>query len=78
LASADVDEAVLREAARRAEGFSFAQVREAYILAGQYAFRRGADDIGNADLFEGVERVRQEGQIISTRVNGRPVGFEIG
>lgn len=40
-----------------AEGFSFAQLREAFIMAGQFAFERG-DDISVAGLLGGVRALR--------------------
>ncbi len=38
-------------------GWSFAELREAYIVAGQLSFERG-EDITAADLLEGVRALR--------------------
>lgn len=54
------------------EGFSFAQLREAYILAAQAAFQRNAD-IDTADLLEGVRRLRHT--IVLGSMRGTHTGF---
>jgi ATP-dependent 26S proteasome regulatory subunit len=78
LARLDLDaldpDAVARGAAAL-EGFSFAQVCEAFILAGQLAFQRGGDTISSDDLLEGIRLVRGEGQAVGQRADGRAVGF---
>lgn len=48
------------------EGFSFAQLREAYILAAQAAFRRN-DEIRLTDLLTGICRLRNTIQLGSAR-----------
>lgn len=48
----------LREAVGASSGFSFAQLREAYVLAGQFAFERGGD-IRGEDLLAGVSALRE-------------------
>jgi ATP-dependent 26S proteasome regulatory subunit len=53
-------------------GFSFAQLRESYIIAGQFAFERG-DAIGEDDLLTGI-RALQKGNVTSSRHGGAP-GF---
>jgi hypothetical protein len=70
-------EAVAR-GAEASDGFSFAQVREAFILAGQLAFQRGGDTIGADNLLEGIRLVRGEGQAVGQRADGRTVGFGNG
>jgi hypothetical protein len=54
--------------------FSFAQVREAYILAGQSAFDRG-DDVTPDDLVQAAQQMRGEGRRFGVKVNGCGVGF---
>jgi chaperone BCS1 len=63
LASADLD-AVVADSS----GFSFAQLREAYIMAGQLAFE-GNREICVDDLSSGVLSLRQTSQISSKRNN---------
>lgn len=41
--SGNLEEGKLREAVRQSDGFSFAQMREAYILAGQLAYEQHTD-----------------------------------
>jgi hypothetical protein len=62
----------LDEAASHSEGFSFAQLREAYILAGQYAFASGGD-VSREDLIRGITTLRRGTQIASIR--NHQVGF---
>jgi hypothetical protein len=73
-----LDADTLARGAEASEGFSFAQVREAFILAGQLAFQRGAESIGADDLLEGIRLVRGEGQAVGQRPDGRAVGFGNG
>lgn len=54
------------------DGFSFVQLREAYVIAAQAAFQRN-DDICAADLLEGIRRLRQTMLVGSTR--GTQAGF---
>jgi len=68
---------VLTQISTHTEDFSYAQVREAYILGGQLAFQRGADEINGADLLEACRLVRVEGQTVGHRVDGRGVGFAL-
>jgi ATP-dependent 26S proteasome regulatory subunit len=51
------DEALF-QAAEDSDGLSFAQLKEAYILAGQKAFERNTNVTGN-DLLEGIGRARK-------------------
>ena len=54
------------------DGFSFAQLREAYILAAQAAFHRN-DDIRATDLLAGIRGLRQTMLVGSMR--GTQAGF---
>ena len=54
----------------------FAQIREAYILAGQLAFDRGGD-LTPDDLVEAASHMRREGRRITASVDGRAVGFAL-
>ena len=56
--------------------FSFAQVREAYILAGQFAFARDGD-VTPDDLVQAAQEIRREGRRLSARADGRGVGFSM-
>ena len=49
--------AILDSTVALSEGFSFAQLRESYILAGQVAFQRNDEEILGEDLLDGVRRV---------------------
>jgi ATP-dependent 26S proteasome regulatory subunit len=62
----------LRGAVAECEGFSFAQLRESYILAGQSAFETGGD-VGPAELLEAISALRN-GMRVSAQ-NGRELGF---
>ena len=62
----------LRQPVKASDGFSFAQLREAYVIAGQFAFERGGE-ITEGDLLEGIRSLRQ-GVITSAR-HGRSAGF---
>jgi hypothetical protein len=48
----------LEEVASESEMFSFAQLREAYITAGQRAFER-KDEVREKDLLWGIRSLRQ-------------------
>lgn len=54
----EFDSEMLERAVAESEGFSFAQLREAYILAGQYAFE-GNREIGRRELLLGVTTLRR-------------------
>lgn len=69
------DEETLARAASEADGFSFAQLREGYILAGQLAFGREGEEVRPEDLLEGIRMVRVEAQTVGSRLDGRGVGF---
>jgi len=51
-------DAAFESAAVLSDGFSFAQLREAYILAGQIAFQRSGEEICSEDLIAGVNGVK--------------------
>ena len=63
---------VLYHAAENADGFSFAQLKEAYILAGQSAFERNAPITGD-DLLRGIRALRDGLALVSD--HKRKVGF---
>ena len=75
LSARSLDEETLARAASEADGFSFAQLREGYILAGQLAFGREGEEIRPEDLLEGIRIVRVEAQTVGSRLDGRGVGF---
>ncbi len=58
----------LRRSVEGASGFSFAQLREAYITAGQLAFQRGGE-VTEDDLLTGIHSLRQ-GMVSSARHRG--------
>jgi hypothetical protein len=64
-------------AAKLADGFSFAQLREAYILAGQCAFQRGDEEILGGDLVEGIAGVRNGANGSGGRLGERGTGFAV-
>jgi SpoVK/Ycf46/Vps4 family AAA+-type ATPase len=53
----------MSEAVQESDGLSFAQLREAYILAGQHAFERD-DQITGTDLLAGIQRLRNGVKLI--------------
>ena len=61
-------------AAAAMDRFSFAQAREAYIMAGQCAFDRG-NDVTPDDLIRAAQQMKREGRRLATPVDGRAVGF---
>jgi SpoVK/Ycf46/Vps4 family AAA+-type ATPase len=67
-----LEEAALFRAAEDSDGFSFAQIKEAYILAGQRAFERNTPVAGN-DLREGIRVLRGSMALVSD--HKRRVGF---
>jgi ATP-dependent 26S proteasome regulatory subunit len=68
----DLAEEHLESAVSCSEGFSFAQLREAYIMAGQYAFTEGRE-VSVEDLFHGVCSLRKT--TLSSSLRGIPTGF---
>jgi hypothetical protein len=73
LSAGRLDPLAAQAAASGMERFSFAQVREAYILAGQSAFDRG-EDVSPDDLVEAARQMRREGRRLSVNGDGG-VGF---
>jgi hypothetical protein len=67
-----LEEEALSWAAEDSVGFSFAQLKEAYILAGQRAFERNTPVTGN-DLLEGIRVLRGGLALVSD--HKRKVGF---
>jgi SpoVK/Ycf46/Vps4 family AAA+-type ATPase len=67
-----IDPERLQQAVEDSAGFSFAQLREAYISAGQRAFQRG-DVIQEEDLLAGIRTLRQG--IVSSGRHGNAAGF---
>lgn len=74
LAGDALDGSKLAMAANIAEHMSFAQIREAYILAGQRSFRRGAPVEGE-EILEAIRIVRGEANGTGIPPDGRSVGF---
>jgi hypothetical protein len=66
--NSDFDGDALSEPISESEGFSFAQLREAYVLAAQVAFQR-EDDIRADDLLSGIRTLRQSVMLGSSRSN---------
>lgn len=62
-------------AAKQSEGFSFAQIREAYVLAGQCAFQRGVEQILADDIMQGIAGVRNAANGSAGRFGERGTGF---
>jgi hypothetical protein len=53
---------------------SFAQLREAYILAGQRSFRRGGT-VQTPELLAALNTMRAEVNDLANGVDGRSLGF---
>jgi ATP-dependent 26S proteasome regulatory subunit len=70
----EVDDPAVTAAAQEADRLSFAQVREAYILAGQRSFRRHGAVVVD-ELLTAIRALRRESHCVSLRADGRPVGF---
>ncbi|HVJ06961.1 MAG TPA: AAA family ATPase [Acidisarcina sp.] len=62
----------LDEIAKESEGFSFAQLRETYIVAGQHAFERESEITGE-DILRGIRSLRKSLIVGSQKAN--PAGF---
>jgi SpoVK/Ycf46/Vps4 family AAA+-type ATPase len=69
-----LDEQTVEVAARESDRMSFAQLREAYILAGQRSFRRGGG-VQPDELLAAVRNVRVEANGVAGRADGRSLGF---
>ena len=59
-----------------ADRMSFAQLREAYILAGQRSFRRGGG-IRPDELLAAVRTVQADANSVANRAYGRSFGFRL-
>ncbi len=77
LSGGSFDEQTLARAVNETGGFSFAQLREGYILAGQFSFGRGDEAFRADDLLEGIRLVRTDGQMVGRKIDGRGVGFGV-
>jgi hypothetical protein len=75
LSAERLDPLAAQAAASEMERFSFAQVREAYILAGQAAFDRG-EDVSPDDLVEAARQMRREGRRLNVKGDSG-VGFTL-
>jgi ATP-dependent 26S proteasome regulatory subunit len=64
----------LHSAAAESEGLSFAQMREAFILAGRAAFGHELK-IQAGDLISGIQMVRNDGAQLRLGSNGKNPGF---
>jgi hypothetical protein len=62
----------MEEVATESERFSFAQLREAYITAGQRAFER-KDEVREEDLLSGIRSLRQS--MLADPNRSKPTGF---
>jgi hypothetical protein len=69
-----IDAQALEQPVGESNGFSFAQLREAVILAAQSAFERKADDINADDLLHAIRALRQTN--VRSSVNNKFAGFE--
>jgi len=69
-----VDDPAITTAAGEADRLSFAQIREAYTLAGQRSFRCHSAVVPD-ELIAAIRAVRHEALTVSLRADGRSVGF---
>lgn len=69
-----IPNAALQNLAQQTESFSFAQLRESYILAGQFATSRN-QEITEADLAGSIQFLKFESASVGGRADGRAVGF---
>ena len=76
LSAGTIDGAATAEASMAMDRFSYAQIRETYILAGQFAFDR-ADDPTAADLVQAARQIRREGRRMHVNGHGAAVGFSV-
>jgi ATP-dependent 26S proteasome regulatory subunit len=74
LTGGTLDEQSIAAMASEADRMSFAQLREAYILAGQRSFRCGGV-IQADELLAAVRTVRAEANGVAGRADGRSLGF---
>ena len=76
LSAGRLDAPAAASAAAAMDRFSFNQVREAYILPGQFAFDRD-QDVTPDDLVQAAQQMRMEGRRLSAKVDGHGVGFSM-
>ncbi|MEN6602688.1 MAG: AAA family ATPase [Bryobacteraceae bacterium] len=69
-----LDGQLIASAARESDMMSFAQLREAYVLAGQRSFRNGSR-FQSEELVAAIRTVRSEANALTNRADGRLVGF---
>jgi hypothetical protein len=74
LTNGGLDEQSITSAAQEADRMSFAQLREAYILAGQRSFRKGGH-VQPEELIAAIRTVRSEANGTGNRADGRVLGF---
>ncbi len=72
---ADLGQEAIAECANASEGFSFAQLQESYILAGQFAFDEERPIIG-ADILTAIATLRKSLQCADWK-GEMPTGFQI-
>jgi len=75
--STNLEPLIVQAAAAESAGFSFAQLREAYILAGQVSFSRADDEITGGDLLEGIRTLRNGVGRIGGKLGCRETGFAV-
>jgi hypothetical protein len=75
LTGTSVSPEALTEIAGRMEGRSFAQIREAYILASQRAFDRGGEDVTEEDLQYALAMATREATGVSCSLAIQKAGF---
>jgi ATP-dependent 26S proteasome regulatory subunit len=76
LSGGNFEETEAAEASLELDRFSFAQIRESYILAGQFAFDRG-DELTAKDLAKAARQIRREGKRLNGNGQNGAVGFSI-
>jgi ATP-dependent 26S proteasome regulatory subunit len=69
-----VEDLAVTAAARESDRLSFAQIREAYILAGQRSFRSHGAVVPD-ELLAAIRALRHEAHSVLLRADGRSVGF---
>ncbi len=74
LAGGSIDELSLKTIARESDRLSFAQLREAYILAGQRSFRCGSA-VHAEQILAAIMTIREEASGAATKADGRCLGF---
>ena len=77
LARGTIDEHSLETIARESDRLSFAQLREAYILAGQRSFRCGSA-VQAEQILAAIMTIREEAIGIATKADGKRLGFGSG